>query len=222
MTMRRGLIMSVAVMVLSAAVVAAFAAGGARKPKGIGIQYQVSTSVKGGDEVALTKVWIEGNRQRVEERGHVIIKVGDTVTRWSEREKEASRIKGVSEYYELSGLALPMHSRAFKQRAKTAGEETIGGRLCNVYYWTTPTPPPPPGETTKTPEPENRLWLSTKHRIPMKIVRSNLGAGSKTYVSMAKNIEVGINIPDTLFELPKGMKIKEKSGAPPKPRGKGR
>jgi len=166
MTMRRGLIMLVAA-VIAAAAVGTLGAAGAEKPKKpkkpIGITYQVSTAVEGGEEVGLTKVWIEGDKRRVEENAQVIVKVGDTVTRWQEKGKQAIRLTGVSPYYEISGLALPMHSRAFKQGAKKIGEQTIAGRLCDVYFWTTPMPPPPPGEHGKIPEPENKLWLSKNH-----------------------------------------------------------
>ena len=219
MTMRRCLIMLIgaAVIVAAGGTLGVTVAAEAKKP--VGIKYQVSTGVEGDKEVALTKVWVEGAKIRVEERGQVIIKVGDTVTRWLEKENKAYRIKGVSEYYELSGLALPMYSRAFKQGAKKVGEETIGGRLCDIYSWRGLMPPPPPGETKPLVGPESKLWLSRDHKIPMKRVRTSPGPGDKTYVSTAKNIEVGIDIPDSMFQAPKGMKIVE---MPAKPAPKGR
>jgi outer membrane lipoprotein-sorting protein len=79
-------------------------------------------------------------------------------------------------------------------------------------------PPPPPGGKP-SPEPENKLWLSKNHGIPMKIVRSNLGPNSKDFVSTARKIEVEVNIPDSMFEPPKGMKIVDRTPKPrPKPR----
>lgn len=218
MAMRRCLIMLVGAAMVLPGTRGILGVAAADKKKPVGVKYEVSTRMEGGDEVALTKVWIEGDKQRVEEDGQIKVKVGDTVTTWPEKGKEAMRFRGVSAYFELSGLALPMLSKTFKDRAKKVGEETIAGRACDVYFWTTRMPPPPPGGKP-SPEPENKLWLSKNHGIPMKIVRSNLGPNSKDFVSTARKIEVEVNIPDSMFEPPKGMKIVDRTPKPrPKPR----
>jgi hypothetical protein len=220
MAMRRSLILAIAAALMATAAWCGSRAARAAKPdkpkEPVGIKYEVSTSQEGGDEVVLTKIWIKGDKQRVEEDGQVKVKVGDTVTIWSEKGKEASRWKGVSDFFDLSPWALPMVSRTFKERAKKIGEQTIAGRACDIYYWTTRMPPPPPGGKSVA-EPENKLWLSKDYGIPMKIVRSNLGPNVPVFVSTAQKIEVGVNIPDSMFEPPEGVKVVDKEVARPKP-----
>ena len=73
------------------------------------------------------------------------------------------------------------------------GSETVGGKECLVAEITV--------EQAK-----GKVWIWKKYGIPLRIEVPNPQGG--TMVTEWKNVEV-INIPDSMFELPAGVEIKE-------------
>jgi outer membrane lipoprotein-sorting protein len=78
----------------------------------------------------------------------------------------------------------------YKEIYKTSGEETIDGRLCDIYEYRDPK-----GQVCK-------IWVARDIEFP---VQSIVG-GLKTYY---KNIRTNITLDDTLFSLPSGVKIQD-------------
>lgn len=78
----------------------------------------------------------------------------------------------------------------YKEIYKASGEETIDGRLCDVYEYRDPK-----GQVY-------RIWVARDIEFP---VQSIVG-GLKTYY---KNIHTNITLDDTLFSLPSGVEIQD-------------
>ncbi len=82
-----------------------------------------------------------------------------------------------------------------KYKPKVIGTETIDGKLCTVVEYVTP-------------KRRMKMWIWQKHGFP---IRVEMTGDKGTTVMEYKNISFD-NIPDSMFELPAGVKIMEMSG----------
>ncbi len=97
--------------------------------------------------------------------------------------------------------------------AKKTGQETINGKLCDIYSYKSPLG----GWNCK-------LWAHSKSLLPIKLVMSG-AKPSDTQTATYMTYKVGLDIPDSRFEIPKGYAIGDISlpkdrAASPKPAGK--
>ncbi len=161
---------------------------------------QTITSSRG--EVMTSKVWIKGNNMRTEQI--------------AEGEKMITLMKeGVMYlYYPAQKMAMKMDISAGagqgaqenpkdmmeylkSVKAKRLGQERIEGKLCDVYRITYP--------QTGT---RSKIWVWREKKFPLKSVMT---VGSEIMTTRYRNVQMGINIPDSLFELPPGTQIMDMS-----------
>ena len=82
-------------------------------------------------------------------------------------------------------------------KAKPLGQERIEGKLCDVYQITY-------SQTGA----KSKIWVWKGKNFPLKSVMT---VGSETITTRYRNVQMGINIPDSLFKLPSGTQIMDMS-----------
>lgn len=90
-----------------------------------------------------------------------------------------------------------------KQGAKMVGAETVLGYLCDIYQMNTELPINQTGAKEKA---TVKMWLANKLSVPLKMEITTPQRGKVVSIN-AKQINTGINIPASTFQVPSGYKI---------------
>jgi len=162
----------------------------------------VTSSCLGCGKTMTSKVWIKGNNMRIEQTvgGQQMITLIKEGAMYS--------------YYPSQKMAMKMDASAKagqeKQEnpkdtveylksieAKPLGQESIEGKLCDVYQITYP--------QTGT---KGKIWVWKEKNFPLKSVMT---VGGETLTTEYRNVQMGISIPDSYFELPPGTQIMDMS-----------
>ena len=161
---------------------------------------QIITSSQG--ETITSKVWIKGNNMRMEqiaegEKMITLMKEG-TMYLYYPAQKMAMKMD-ISVGAGQGGQENPKDMMEYLKniKAKSLGQERIEGKLCSVYQITYP--------QTRA---RGKVWVWKEKKFPLKSVMT---VGSETITTRYRNVQMGINIPDSLFELPPGTQITDMS-----------
>lgn len=173
------------------------------------VKYEVVRSFPGATVVpalAMTpmKVWAKGNKMRIETtyQGQTGVNIldADTKTAYVYLPAENMAMKQpfpppTTGDPALFALMHPADSMEWIADGKplVTGSETVDGKECLVAEITT--------EQAKW-----KVWIWKEYGIPIRMEAPNPHGG--TIVTEWKNVEV-VNIPDSMFELPSGVEIKE-------------
>lgn len=87
--------------------------------------------------------------------------------------------------------------------AKPLGQERIEGKLCDVYQITYPQIGLPAEDSAKAGA-RGKIWVWKEKNFPLKSVMT---VGSETITTEYRNVQMGISIPDSYFEIPSGTQI---------------
>lgn len=161
---------------------------------------QTITSSRG--EVMTSKVWIKGNNMRIEqiaegEKMITLMKEG-AMYLYYPSQKMAMKMD-ISAGAGQGGQENPKDMIEYLKsaKAKPLGQERIEGKLCDVYRITYP-------QTGA----RSKVWVWREKKFPLKSVMT---VGNETITTRYRNIQMGINIPDSLFDLPPGTQIMDMS-----------
>jgi outer membrane lipoprotein-sorting protein len=150
------------------------------------------------------KIWVKGEKYRVE----VYLPEGKSITVGGPKgmyvvppgSKEATHIskpahaeKGI--WFGLFG------DMAAIRREKKVGAETLAGRSTEIFEQRLSSTPGLPNVNGST-----RVWLAKDMPMPFKVV-TKLQPGTET-ILVLKSIRLDAPIPDSMFELPKGISIR--------------
>lgn len=101
--------------------------------------------------------------------------------------------------------------------AKPLGQERIEDKLCDVYQITYPQTGLPAdlsseasakGEASAKAGARGKIWVWREKNFPLKSVMT---VGSETTTIEYRNVQMGISIPDSYFEIPSGTQIMDMS-----------
>ena len=229
--MKRRYTFIAAVVALSLSAGAALAATGkietAKKPP-LTMQFEAVTKHLAATKPfeSKQKVFVKGDKRRIEmlpspgaplSTKSFSITTGKATVWWREGDKTALR----TQMPRLRSWLFLNDRPDLKQRAKKVGSEKLNGMQCDVYLLQ-PRGPQPPGQPgprgpwgQRSPR---KIWIWTKYGLVVKQV--TMGQDKKPLVvSEARNIVVGKPLADSLFQVPKGITVKD---APQGMRGFGR
>jgi len=160
---------------------------------------QIITSSQG--ETITSKVWIKGNNMRMEqiaegEKMITLMKEG-TMYLYYPAQKMAMKMV-ISVGAGQGGQENPKDMMEYLKsiKAKPLGQEKIEGKLCDIYQVSYPQGL------------RGKVWVWKAKKLPLKSVMT---VGSETITTRYRNVQMGINIPDSLFELPPGTQITDMS-----------
>jgi len=167
---------------------------------------QTITSSRGA--TMTSKVWIKGNNMRMEqiadgEKMITLMKEG-TMYLYYPAQKMAMKMD-ISAGAGQGGQENPKDMMEYLKsiKAKPLGQEKIEGKLCNVYQITY-SQTGLPAEALAKAGVKSKVWVWREKKFPLKSVMT---VGSETITTRYRNVQMGINIPDSLFELPPGTQI---------------
>jgi outer membrane lipoprotein-sorting protein len=143
------------------------------------------------------KAWHKDNLLRIEmkDSGQDIIIIGNNsgAYKYLPAENMAMEVKrnSLNEDY----MKYPEKYRNYIKilGARTIGKDIVDGEKCDIYKY-----------LDKLSAAEVTIYLSIRKKLPLKIIISN---SSGTTEILFKNIKIGGNIPDMLFQLPAKVKI---------------
>ncbi len=149
-----------------------------------------------------SRVWIKGEKMRIEQTAQgqkmvTLMKEG-AMYLYYPSQKMAMKID-ISAGAGQGGQENPKDMMEYLKSVKTKplGQERIEGKLCDVYQIIS-------SQTGA----RGKVWVWREKKIPLKSVMT---VGNETITTRYRNIQIGINIPDSLFELPPGTKIMDMS-----------
>ena len=171
---------------------------------------QTITSSRG--EVMTSKVWIKGEKMRMEqvsegEKMVTLMKEG-TMYFCYPAQKMAMKMD-ISAGAGQGGQGNPKDMMEYLKsiKAKSLGQEKIEGKLCNVYQITYPQTGLPAEALAKAGA-KSKIWVWKEKKFPLKSVMT---LGSETITTRYRNVQMDISIPDSYFELPPGTQIMDMS-----------
>ncbi len=205
---------------LAALLAAAGAAGSPALPTSGFIQYEQTTTTAPAHRAPLkmvNKLWFKGHSFRREDLyagnqmltvsstsgtfvmlpGHAAVELAAPQPRRSPGQP-GPRLRPAG----IPGLMF-LDAAAIVRTARKVGAEKVGRYTADVYETRTPMPAPkgaaPQEQTT-------RYWVSRELPMPVKILMES-GPGTQT-VSLLQRVQLNIPIPDRMFQLPKGTKVR--------------
>jgi len=116
----------------------------------------------------------------------------------------------------IPGLTV-LDSASVKRFAKRVGAAKVGKYQADVYEWRNVFQSVGGMKGKKAParqEITTRYWISRDLPAPVKVTVPNMGPQGGTVVTLLKAARLNPPLPDSLFQLPKGMKVS--SPAPPR------
>lgn len=148
-----------------------------------------------GAPTTTTKVWMKGDdksRMEMAAAGQTVITIlnGDTMYMYYPKRNMAMKM-------DTSGApesAVEEVGSIGKYKPRVIGTEKMDGKLCTVVEYATP-------------EGRAKTWIWQKHGFP---IRMEMTTEGDTIITEYKNIQFG-KIPDSMFELPSGVKIMDMS-----------
>jgi hypothetical protein len=172
-----------------------------------GVWDRIITIKKPGCSASTTlKTYWKGNNKRTEQLAvqgvTVDIKRGSTRYTYVPAKKAAIRMvvpqkyasKDVSVQKELELMAA--QTKATVRKAKKIGSATVAGIKCDVYKVLMPK-----GGTV-------RIYVSADPRFPLPL-RTVASVGRESETTETRSIKLGGDVPDSMFSVPKGVKVRE-------------
>jgi hypothetical protein len=210
---------------LAGVVVAAPAASTAKAKPSAGVQtfaceWGVKSSAYGF--VDTSKIWMKGTKLRMEKKtgaglrvlllrnGKGVYQINQAVNSGHKWPKDWER--ELPQQINLIGGPQGDPKLFLKQvKAKRTGQESYSGRPAEIWSYTL--------GGGKAPKQSFRLWLATPGGQPLKLETRmpNPRGGTNAVAIDYKSYRWGMNLPDELFELPRGAKVVD-LGAPAKVR----
>ena len=165
--------------------------------------------ITSSQEKAITsKVWIKGNNMRMEqisegEKMIALVKEG-AMYLYYPAQKMAMKID-IGAGAGQGGQENPKNMMEYLKsiNAKPLGQERIEGKLCDIYQITYPLTGLPVEALAKV-EAKGKIWVWREKKFPLKSVMT---VGGETITTRYRNIQMDINIPDSLFEIPPRTQI---------------
>lgn len=186
-------------VVLAAALLVPQCVYGAKVPT---LYYEAKLSAKQGD-MGTRKTYIKGAYYYTE------TKVGNMTFRTVKNKDGAFMIHPMDRYAAkypsgtnrdnpivfLPGPTGDVKAFLAKMKAKKTGSEKIGDKPCDIYTYHEPVT-----------ELDCKLWVETKSSSPVKLVY--VGKDKQTEITATyASFKLGLDVPDSKFELPKDIKI---------------
>jgi hypothetical protein len=202
------------------------AAGSAAPPRSGYFQYeQTVTRTRSGPPLKTDlKLWFKGQSYRLES-----VSSGSKLTTLGGPNGTFAILPGGNEAMKLSGPirqpmagipGLPVLDSAAVQRvSKRVGAEKVGPYKTDVYEMRNLFQGVGSRKGRKKPaqqEMTTRFWISRDLPAPVKVAVQTTGMQSGPAVTVLKAARLNLSIPDSMFRLPRGMKIR--APAPPPPR----
>lgn len=167
------------------------------------VYYVVKLKSPQGD-AGVRKVWVKGSNYRSEtyigKMPFRIVKNKSGVYMLHPADRYAAKYgsesKKDSPMSALPGPAGSVDAFIKSVNAKKAGQEKVGNKSCDVYTY-----------TEKVTGYNCKMWVDPKSKDPVQLVilgKDNKPQLTATYVKF----DVGIDIPDSKFELPKGITVR--------------
>lgn len=154
------------------------------------------------------KVWIKGNNMRMEqiaegEKMITLMKEG-AIYLYYPSQKMAMKMD-ISAGAGQGGQENPKDMVEYLKsiEAKPLGQERIEDKLCDVYQITYPQTGLP-AEASAEAGAKGKIWVWKEKNFPLKSV---MAVGSETITTEYRNVQMGISIPDSYFEIPPGTQI---------------
>ncbi len=170
------------------------------KSKGItSVKYDMMTTSP-GEPTITQNIWLKGNNMRTEMtmEGQKMITImnGDKQELYMYYPGENMAMK--MDFSQAPESAIEETSSIGQYNPTVIGTETIDGKLCTVVEYVDP-------------EGKVKTWLWQEHGL---LIRMEMTTPEGILRTEMKNIEFG-DIPDSMFELPAGVEIKEMPGGMP-------
>jgi len=161
---------------------------------------QTITSSRG--QTMTSKVWIKGEKMRIEQTAQgqkmiTLMKEG-AMYLYYPAQKIAMKMDvsaGADQEEQENPKEMVEYLKSIE--AKPLGQERIEGKLCDIYQITYP-------QTGA----RGKIWVWRGKNFPLKSVMT---VDSETITTEYRNVQMGINIPDSLFEIPPGTQIMDMS-----------
>lgn len=165
-----------------------------------------------------SKVWIKGNNMRIEqiaegEKMITLMKEG-AIYLYYPSQKMAIKMD-ISAGAGQGGQENPKDMMEYLRNieAKPLGQERIEGQLCDVYQITYPQTGLPADLSSEASakgeaSPKAKIWVWREKNFPLKSVMT---VGGETLTTEYRNVQMGINISDSLFQIPPGTQIMDMS-----------
>ena len=192
------------------------------KPKPVPtIQFELATTFAGNPpREMIRRVYIKGSKRRIESAMQKVkmvqLLINDSVVHWQVGQKEAMRFR----LAKGRGLPLlPTDLPDFWKNAKKTGSEKLNSKDCDVYSYQPTIPGGPPGVPAFT-APTIKVWVWRERKLAIKTMTEDTGQPART--TEVRKLVVDKPLQDSLFQLPKGVKIKDApeppvSSPPPPP-----
>ena len=163
----------------------------------------ITTRVVGASLTQTEKFYWEGDRLRSEKYGMdgllIEIKDGKTLYLYNPGQKEAIKMV-VPDKYGRSVQQILQEQGGPPKGGKKVGSKRIAGFDCDVYALSKMV-----GNLRKS----AKLYVSRDRRLPIALkIEIAMGSGSQTVET--RNVKLSMNVPDSMFALPKGTKVTEK------------
>ncbi len=148
-----------------------------------------------------SKVWVKGEKMRIEQmaQGQKMVTLMKEGTMYLYYPAQKMAMKMDVSAGAGQGSENPKDTMEYLKsiEARPLGQERIEGKLCDVYQITYP-------QTGA----RGKIWVWREKNFPLKSVMT---VGGETITTRYRNIQMGINIPDSYFELPPGTQITDMS-----------
>ena len=163
----------------------------------------ITTRNVGASATQTEKYYWEGDRLRSEKysvEGQMVqIKNGRILYLYSPTDKEAVKVL-LPDKLNMSVQQMLQEQSGSAKGGKKVGVKRVSGFDCDVYMLS---------KTVGGVKRSAKLYVSTDPRLPIALkIEITMGKGSQVVES--KNIKLNMNVPDSLFALPKGTKVVEK------------
>jgi hypothetical protein len=193
------------------------------RPKSGYFEYEQTMTLRAGRPLTTDqKVWFKGQSYRQES-----VSTGSKIVTLGGPQGTFALLPGRPDAMQLSGpirqstAGIPglfvLDSASVKRFAKRVGTTKVGRYQTDVYEWRNVFQGVGGTKGKKAParqEITTRYWISKDLPAPVKVSVPNMGPQGGTVVTLLKAARLNPTLPDSLFQLPKGMKVS--SPAPPR------
>jgi len=186
---------------LICAVLSIGAAAGREASQPRTVHYEVKLKSASFGDMGIRKMWIKGSNMRWESKSaQLLVRIVKNkqgvfmIPHWPKI--WAKYPKGTNRQNPMVLLPGPIgRPRDFLKSMKAVGRgrETVNKQPCSVYTYTEP--------TTKR---DCRIWISASSGKPVKLVVKGVEGKASTVIATYTQFVVGVSVPDSLFEMPKG------------------
>lgn len=186
-------------------IVAVGAGPAAKAAQPASVHYELKLKSEAFGNMGARKMWIKGNNIRFEAKSAklplVLIKNGEGVFLVHPWAKIAAKYPAGSDRGNpktlFPGPTGPISVFLKKVNAKKHGTETVSKQRCDVYTYADPVA-----------KRNSRIWVNAKTGKPVQLVLTGVNHKVDTITATYTLYEPGASVSDTLFQLPKGYKVR--------------